>query len=579
MLLDLVPGRIWAGDFRPMRALRDRVVGPGGDLAAHLDAHPADVLTLYGASTPLWWNDEAATAYGMPQKHPADILTTVSPEALALVAGTIEEILSGQPHGELEFRGLRPDGSVAARRFVWAAVGGHADPLEEVITVSLDEGALVAEQARRLAELATAAVTDPLTGLPNRAGLARALTDAAAVTGTPVLVAFDVPSFRSVNDVYGQDVGDAYLRTLARVLAHEAAPGDVVGRVGGDQFAVLLQGDGTARAEAEVVRLKAAIERESVPATDSLDVPLHVVGGIASVGAVRDGSRSAPQVLADVHIALSRAKRIRSTVRLLDADGEAHRAAVARRLEWGNRLRTAIADESLVLLAQPVVNLQTGASEGFELLARLPDGDDLAPAGAFMPDIQLLGLTPVLDRFVAARAVALTAQYGDLLGDRRFGFNVGATALVEGDLLGVLDRAVEATGGRLTNLVVEMTETEAVGDLARAREVVEGLHERGVYFALDDFGSGAAVPEVLRALPVDMLKIDGGFVAGACRSALDRAAVAGALALADTMGIPVVAEWIEDTACLELMRDMGVTFGQGFHLGLPAQLPDVLTTT
>lgn len=578
MLLDLVPGRIWAGDFRPARALRDRLVGPDGDLSAHLREHPDDAAALYGASVPLWWNDEAAAAYDMPRKHPADILSTVSDEALVLVAITIDEILSGQPDGQLEFRGVRPDGSVAARRFVWAAVGGLGDPLQEVITVSLDEGALVAEQARRLAELAAAALTDPLTGLPNRGGLARALDESAAHVGSPALIAFDVPSFRAINEVYGQDVGDVCLRTIGRVLADHAAPGDVVGRVGGDQFAVLLQGDGTARAEAEVVRLTDAIEREPVAATDAVSVPLHVVGGIASVGAIREGRRTAAQVLADVGIALSHAKRIRSTVRLLDADGEAHRAAVARRLDWGRRLREAIADDSLVLLAQPVVNLQTGESEGFELLTRLRDGDDLVPAGAFMRDIDLLGLTPLLDRFVAARAVALTAAYRDVLGDRRFGFNVSATALVEGDLLGVLDRAVEETGGTLTNLVVEMTETEVVGDLARAREVVEGLHERGVYFALDDFGSGAAVPEVLRALPVDMLKIDGGFVAGAARSELDRAAVVGAVALADTMGIPVVAEWIEDAACLELMRDMGVAFGQGFHLGMPEMMPAVLHT-
>lgn len=558
--------------------MRDRLVGPAGDLATHLRAHPADAATLYGASSPLWWNQEAAAAYGLPEAHPADILGTVSEEALDLVAAFIIEVLSGEAEGHLDFRSARADGSVVARRFVWAAVGAGDDPLAEVIAVSLDDGALVAEQARRLAELAAAALTDPLTGLPNRGGLARALDESATHAGTPALIAFDVPSFRAINEVYGQDVGDMCLRTIGRVLAEHAAPGDVVGRVGGDQFAVLLTGEGTARAEAEVVRLAEAIEREPVAATDAVMVPLHVVGGIASVGAIRGGRRTAAQVLADVGIALSHAKRIRSTVRLLDGDADAHRAAVARRLEWGRRLREAIADDSLVLYGQPVVNLRTGSAEGFELLARLPDGDDLAPAGAFMGDIDLLGLTPVLDRFVAARAVALTAAYRNVLGDRRFGFNVSATALVEGDLLGVLDRAVAATGGTLTNLVVEMTETEVIGDLARAREVVEGLHERGVYFALDDFGSGTAVPEVLRAVPVDMLKIDGAFVAGAARSDLDRAAVVGAVALADTMGIPVVAEWIEDAACMDLMREMGVAFGQGFHLGRPAALPAVLAT-
>ena len=576
MLLDVVPGRIWAGDFRPVRDMRERLVGADGDLAAHLRVHPEDARALYRAAVPRWWNTEAAAAYGMPDRHPADIMATVSDDALSLVALAVDEILSGQPSGQLEFRAERPDASLAARRLTWARVGDRDDPLEEIIMVSLDEGALVAEQARRLAEIAAAALTDPLTGLPNRAGLARSLDEASTRAGTAALIAFDVPSFRAINEVYGQDVGDRCLRTIARVLADEAAPGDVAGRLGGDQFAVLLQGDGAARAEAEVVRLTDAIERAPVAATDAITVPLHVVGGIASVGAVRDGSRTAPEVLADVGIALSYAKRIRSTVRLLDADGDAHRAAVARRLDWGRRLREAIADDTLVLLGQPVVNLQTGEAEGFELLTRLRVGDDLVPAGTFIHDINLLGLTPLLDRFVAARAVALTATHAEALGDRRFGFNVSVTTLVEGDLLGVLDRAVDETGGDLTKLVVEMTETEMVGDLVRAREVAEGLHDRGLYFALDDFGAGAAVPEVLRALPVDMVKIDGRFVAGAARSALDRAATVGAVALADALGIPVVAEWIEDAACLDLMRSMGVAFGQGVHLGRPGALPEVL---
>lgn len=438
----------------------------------------------------------------------------------------------------------------------------------------------VTERARLLRELAAAAVTDGLTGLLNRQGLAAAL-DALAVDGasTGALVAFDIPGFQGINDTYGHEAGDACLVSVARVLREQVHVGDLVSRFGGDQFAVLLKSGGGASvqaAEDEAVRLRTAIEAMAVPVGDRLEIHLPVVAGIASAEGLLSGRRSASDLLGDVDIALGRAKRRRATVSVIEADAEAHRQTVRRRLEWGTLVRDAVYADALQVHAQPIVDLASGTPRAYELLVRLRADGEVVPAGVFMPDIQMLGMVPMVDRWVVRHAVQLVATHAADLAGRRLAVNVSATMLTEGGLIDLLDSVAQSTGADLSLLAIEMTETEAVADRGAAREVIAALHERGALFVLDDFGTGHAAPEYLADLDVDWLKIDGAFVARANDSRVDRAIITGALAVAEAMGIPVVAEWIEDERTRDLMQGMGVTLGQGFLLGRPDEVATVV---
>lgn len=438
----------------------------------------------------------------------------------------------------------------------------------------------VTERARLLRDLAAAAVTDGLTGLRNRQGLAAeldALLGGDAATGA--LLAFDIPAFQAINDTYGHEAGDACLTTIARVLREHAGAGDVVSRFGGDQFAVLVTDPARASAvaaEREAVRLRTAIEAVSVPVGDRLQISLPVAAGIASAEGLLSGRRSASDLLGDVDIALAQAKRRRATVSVIEADAEAHRQGVRRRLEWGTLVRDAVYSDTLHVHAQPIVDLASGTPSAYELLVRLQVGEEMVPAGVFMPDIQLLGMVPMVDRWMVCRAVQSAAEHGAALAGRRLAVNVSATMLTEGGLIDLLDSAAEASGADLSLLAIEMTETEAVIDRGAAREVIAALHERGALFVLDDFGTGHAAPEYLADLDVDWLKIDGAFVARAHHSRVDRAIITGALAVAEALGIPVVAEWIEDERTRDLMQGMGVTLGQGFLLGAPDEVPAVV---
>jgi diguanylate cyclase (GGDEF)-like protein len=699
-LMDAVAARVWLADLRPAMAMAAEIADASGDLTTHLKAHPDRAREVYRNMVPLAWNAHAAEAYGLPERHPADLLAGIPADYHARVVDALGRVLSGEPSGVLEFRATDDGHQFIATRFSWAMVGPEGAPESETFLVSQEHGDLATEQAaawerqeqvrvalagsntaiymfdrdlrvawvenprtrrsvdfagfdlvesfgaeagaaledafrpiirdgipggttvevtrdgvtryfdfqakpwrtpaglisglvgtnvevtereRMLRDLARAASTDGLTGLSNRQALIVALDGLARMGGggpPTALLAFDIPRFQTINDVYGHDVGDTCLRRVAEVLIGEAHEGDVVARMGGDEFALVVHGDraaSMAASESEALRIKGLIEEMVIAAIAGVGVRLQVVTGIASGGGDGHIRRTGAEILGDVDMALSQAKRTRQAVSLVEADAASYRERIRRRLDWGGRVRAALEGNELVVMAQPIVSLATGDTRAFELLVRLRDGDGVIPAAAFMPDIDLLGMTPLLDRWMARHAVELLARHADALGERHLAVNVSATTFTEGGLLEVLDAAAASSGADLTRLAVEMTETEALADIDAARDVIAGLHQRGCLFVLDDFGSGAAAPVYLTELPVDWLKVDGRFVRRAPHSSIDRAIVEGAVGVARAAGIPVVAEWIEDAEARSLMAAMGVELGQGFHFAAAGAVPEVFS--
>lgn len=695
-IMEAIEARVFVCDVRPAIARAREMAPSPGDLARHLAEVPEDAVALYRVMEPTTWSSGAASFYGLPERHPADVLAGMPHEMLQQVAGAVLRIVSGEAHGVLEFRARAADGRLLASRFSWTVIGPHDDPFAHVLMTSLDRNALVlaqeeaalrrdqgrlalqgsqtavymfdadlrvvwvdnprtrqdvdftgltlaecfgaepavaleaafrpvvddgataalevtlqrdgvshvfdftakpwrdgpgrivglvgtntevTERAAMLRDLEQAAVTDGLTGLMNRQGLVAALTAIRSEGGhgeAASLLAFDVPSFHAVNEVYGHEAGDDCLRAIAAILTEEAGRAGIAARLTGDQFVLVIRGDRVVNARTEALRIAARIEQVRVPTPASLDIALEVVVGIASADGLASGRRSPSDILGDVDIALSRAKRTRSAVALIEEDAERYRAAVRRRLEWGQRVRAAIDADSLQVVAQPIVDLDTGRARAFELLVRLEDRGELVGAGAFMPDIELLGMAPLVDRWMVRRAMCILAECTDLIGDRHLAVNVSATTFADGGFLEMVDAAAQEFGTDVTRLAIEMTETQAVADVPHARAVVDGLRERGILFVLDDFGSGKAAPDYLRDLTADWLKIDGRFVRGAASSVVDRAIVAGALTMARAMEIPVVVEWVEDDETRALMAAMGAELGQGFHLAEPGRIPEVL---
>jgi EAL domain-containing protein (putative c-di-GMP-specific phosphodiesterase class I) len=226
-----------------------------------------------------------------------------------------------------------------------------------------------------------------------------------------------------------------------------------------------------------------------------------------------------------------------------------------------------LTDEHLLAYSQPILDHRRGQIVQEELLVRMRanggSGDVLPPA-AFLPDAERCGLIGLVDRWMAAHAVALSRQ------GRRAEVNLSAVSIGDDEFTASLERWINRAGVNPENLVFEITETAALEQLDLAVDFAERLTRLGCQFALDDFGTGFGSLTHLRLLPVRFLKIDTSFVRNVAQNRDDQAMLRGIVAIARELDVLTVAEGIEDAATLELITDYGVDFAQGFHIGRPA---------
>ncbi len=250
-------------------------------------------------------------------------------------------------------------------------------------------------------------------------------------------------------------------------------------------------------------------------------------------------------------------------------------AAGLQRRPWLGRLRRALSADLFVLHFQPIVSLSDGAVSHYEALLRLadePDGRLLAPA-QFLPWAERYGLIREIDRMVLDKVAGLLAD-GALPGgpgaaEARITMNVSAISVSDGTMLGHLGRRLARAGIDPSRLMVEVTETAAISDMACARAFCAGVQALGCAIALDDFGAGFGSFRYLKHLPFNCLKIDGDFIHGLPGSRTDQLVVKALVGLVRGLGRQTIAEFVEDETTLSMLRSYGVDYAQGFHLGRP----------
>ncbi|MGB3443269.1 MAG: EAL domain-containing protein [Actinophytocola sp.] len=409
---------------------------------------------------------------------------------------------------------------------------------------------------------------DPLTGLLNRRALTRELERQLALGGDGALLLLDLDNFKDINDLRGHPAGDRVMCTLANVLRDRLGAGHILGRLGGDEFAVVLEDTDEATAVRVADRLRNAVA--TIPVTGGVGTTRITVS--AGVAGFQSGE-SWQDVLANADLALYASKdggRNRVTVY-----EQGHYADTAMRVTVLDRLRNALTNGGLELHAMPMVKLGSNRVVGHELLLRMEDGRQprLGP-GEFLPAAERSGLVLEIDRWVAGTAIdALVAHpYPGL----RFNVNVSGRTLEDEDFGDyVLDR-LAAAGVAPGRLGFEITETAAVTNLAAARSLAQQLRASGCRISLDDFGAGFGSFVHLKQLPITGVKIDGEFVRGIDYGSRDTVLVQGIVDIARGLGVSVVAEWVERATQVDALARLGVRVAQGFHLGKPEPLSDLL---
>lgn len=435
--------------------------------------------------------------------------------------------------------------------------------LQEVVAVGRD----LSERRWHEAHLKYLAEHDSLTRLPNRRVLEQALEEAMADIRTDgeifVLGLFDLDDFKLINDTLGHAAGDHVLVSIANIL-RLSLPGATVARLSGDEFAFIYRRRSEADAIHAAEEMRKRIEQTEVSVVDER------VFVSASIALVRVEPSSNPgALLAEADAAMYRAKdEGRNRVHWSGSkDGLTGQLTGVYR--WAAALRTAMEEGRLEVHYQPVFAL-AGAGEiaHYEALLRLrsPEGE-IATAGLFLPATERSGLMPAIDRFVVD---AVLQKLRDAPWARIY-LNLSAATLANQQALGALMRTLHQQPDLGPRLGIEITETTALRDTALVRHWIEELRSIGCEFTLDDFGTGFNSLTYLKELPVNQTKIDGSFVLSIGEDHRQRAVVAAVQALADGLGIATVAECIETAEALEIIKALGVTYGQGFLLGRPAQ--------
>lgn len=411
-----------------------------------------------------------------------------------------------------------------------------------------------------------AARTDPLTGLANRL-LIRELLEEAAMSqreeeGQCALLLVDLDRFKMVNDTLGHGIGDKLLCEVARRLEHAVGDEGRVGRIGGDEFAVVWNGDLSRKRLSVVARQLVADVSRSIsigPAT------LHVGASVGIAISPEDGQRE-EQLMRSADLALYRAKDAGRGghaffERFMYVEAEEHRL-----LEQD--VRQALSDHSMALAFQPIVDAQTGVVVAREALLRWhhPRRGNIPP-DQFIPVIEDAGLIHQIGDWVIREACAEAAQWDESI---RIAVNISAAQLTGAGLAKTVLSALAATGLAPGRLELEVTETVFLGDDAATLASLERLRSLGVRLVLDDFGKGYSSFGYLSRAHFAKIKIDQHFVRGAAEGASDCKAIVGAImALAGGLGLDTTAEGVENERQAALMREVGCSQLQGYYFGRP----------
>jgi diguanylate cyclase (GGDEF)-like protein/PAS domain S-box-containing protein len=403
-------------------------------------------------------------------------------------------------------------------------------------------------QLRRLAE------EDALTGLLNRRSFEHVLANRLATGRRGALLLLDLDHFKFINDSFGHAAGDDLIRAVATVLREQTRGNDLLARLGGDEFAILLPDAGQELADTIAGRLLAGIESER---PTGLRIGASI--GIATFESGQAAEASDLLVAAD--IALYEAKSAgRGRVAV-------YRGRPGSSLTWVQRIRSALDEGRMVLYAQPIVDLATSQHVGDELLVRMLDEHGaIVPPSSFLPTAETFGLIGEIDRWVVARGVQIAAQ------GRRVHLNLSGNSVGNAEMLATLEAGLRDTGARPSDVVLEVTETLAVANMAEARAFTQRVRELGCALALDDFGTGFGAFTYLKNLPADYLKIDVSFVREMVSSEADRGVVDAIVGIASRFGLRTIAEGVEDEPTRLLLAKARVDLAQGYVIGAPAPL-------
>lgn len=464
----------------------------------------------------------------------------------------------------LDFRIRRREDDHRWLRLIGSVEAGDAGPVLRGLLLD------VTDEKRNEQRIAHLADHDSLTGLINRRRFQEKLDEYIAYAqryGTQgALVFIDLDQFKYINDTYGHHTGDEYLRQVSNHLQAHLRQTDVIGRLGGDEFGIILP-NATEVQAGKVCRLLLQQMNSQEFIHDGRRIPFSASIGVALFPS---HGHKASDLLAKADSAMYNAKEQgRNTYRVFQESTDV--ARMQDKIHWEDRIRNALRDNRFKLYFQPIVDIHSGQIRHYESLLRMigENGELIAP-GAFINIAERFGMIRDIDRWVvetAIRAQGSSVQLGSpvALTINLSGRHFGGTEMLE--LVQETTRRYHATP---SGIVFEVTETAAVENFTDAVDFIGALRDMGYRFALDDFGAGFSSFHYLKHIPVDYVKIDGSFVRNLHRDRADRIFVKAIAEMAKGLNVTTIAEFVENRETVEILRKLGIALGQGYFFAKPA---------
>jgi diguanylate cyclase (GGDEF)-like protein len=429
----------------------------------------------------------------------------------------------------------------------------------------------IRERDQHLTKLAN---FDSLTGLVSRHHFMDQLTERLRgfhpIEARGALLFVDMDQFKHVNDTYGHQAGDAMLAQIAERLRQVLRKDDLLGRLGGDEFVIFIS-DITAD-DADAVAEKLLHDLADCPLVyDDVSLSANCSIGIAMV---EQTSAFNPEELisqADVACRLAKTQGRNRACRY--QPDERHIEAIKSDVEWQGKLKIALKDGDeearFELNFQPILHLADGEVRHYEVLLRLREGETIYLPDQFLPAAIRFGLMCDIDHWVIDRAFETLADLHREQPDLGFAINVTGSAFLDGSLPGYVAMKLKEHRVPASSIILEITEQVAIGSFSETLNQIRALHELGCSFAVDDFGTGYCSLSYLKRLPVQFIKIDGSFCQRLAVNRVDQTIVRSIADIARIMGKQTIAEFVGDAPTLEMVREMGIDYAQGFHVGKP----------
>jgi diguanylate cyclase (GGDEF)-like protein/PAS domain S-box-containing protein len=511
----------------------------------------------------------AVSARGLPLTA---IFRMIDETSRQLAPNPIEMVLREERNVEMAATMLllRNDGSEIPIVQSAAPIRARSGKIIGVVLVLHD----VSRERQYAAKLSYQASHDSLTGLINRTEfeqrLSMALKSSAQAGRHHAVMYLDLDQFKVVNDTSGHAAGDQLMRQVSAVLQRRLREGDTLARLGGDEFGVLLENCASENA----LRIADELRQTVTDFHFAWENRSFTIGVSIGVVNVEDGLYTIADVLSAADAACYMAKeKGRNRVQVYHRE-DSELSMRHGEMEWVGRLQKALDEDRFVLYSQDIVAI-SGPRKGShcELLIRMLDEKgELVPPMAFIPAAERYGLMPSIDRWVIRNAMAIIARE---LADKRgevidvYAINLSGASIGDDRFLEFVREQFARFKLPYQAICFEITETAAIARLDKAAHFIHELRALGCRFSLDDFGAGMSSFAYLKHLPVDYLKIDGGFVKDMADDPIDRAMVTAIHNVGHVMGKLTIAEFVGDERVIAALRQIGVDYAQGYGVAKP----------